>query len=725
MVEAIQRQVQNGTTFGTPCEGEVHLAETIQRLTGVDSLRFVSSGTEATMSAIRLARGYTGRDKVVKFSGCYHGHADHLLVSAGSGLVTFGEPSSAGVPQAFADCTLVVPLDDLEALESLFERQGSEIAAVILEPIPANNGLLLQRPEFLQALRRLTESHGAVLIFDEVISGFRVAPGGAWELYGIQPDMVCYGKIVGGGLPVGAFGGTRKIMNRLAPLGPVYQAGTLSGNPLAMAAGQATLQAIEDQDGWQALEALGRELEAGLVPLLARFGFSLVRQGSLFWMNLQGGEPPRTAECIADSAAEHYRILFHSLMEEGIAIAPSAYEVGFLSLAHTSEDLQRFVRAMGRALDKLDVETPRMKRSRSIDGKGLMVTMLILFGVCFAQASYWVVDQMGFARSFYNEVEQVIEHERVWANQALEPQERAQWVQGHPHLAVDADEVVLNPTALAKIEGDVASRINRYRWEGAFFLVVLGLGVGVLVRTLRQHSLLLRRQRNFMASVGHELKSPLASIKLSAETLEMRACPPEQVRSLNGRILQAVARLETFIGNVMESARLEEGGRDPQRDVVRIASILRESVQQMGTRYPGVSIHTCIEGPCEIYADALGVQAVVQNLIDNACKSTQAEETEASQPIQVELLDQDESIVLKVRDEGLGFDPGEASRIFQRFYRVGDELTRKTEGSGLGLHIAKAAMDREGGALAAQSQGPGQGATFTARWPKRSKEARA
>lgn len=353
VVQAIIEQARLGTTFGAPCEGEVTLAETVHELTGIESLRFVSSGTEATMSAIRLARGATGRDKVLKFAGCYHGHADHLLVSAGSGLVTFGEPSSAGVPKAFTECTLVLPLDDEAALCQLFAEQGHEIAAVIIEPIPANNGLLVQRPEFLKTLRRLTRESGTVLIFDEVISGFRIAPGGAAEQLGIEPDMVCYGKIVGGGLPVGMFGGKRALMNHLAPLGPVYQAGTLSGNPLAMAAGQATLQALRSLGGWDRLEQLGQHLERLVGPLLAARGYSLVRQGSLFWMNLQAGEPPRCAECIHEDSAARYRPIFHSLLAEGIALAPSAYEVGFLSLAHTEAQIDHFAEALGRALARV------------------------------------------------------------------------------------------------------------------------------------------------------------------------------------------------------------------------------------------------------------------------------------------------------------------------------------------------------------------------------------
>jgi glutamate-1-semialdehyde 2,1-aminomutase len=304
------------------------------------------------MSAIRLARGATGRDLIVKFSGCYHGHADHLLVAAGSGLVTFGRPSSAGVPDAFTELTRILPLDDAAAARALFEREGERIAAVLIEPVPANNGLLLQRPEFLRLLRELTRAHGALLLFDEVISGFRVARGGAAELYGITPDLATFGKIIGGGMPVGAFGGRREIMEHLAPLGGVYQAGTLSGNPVAMAAGLATLRVLERDGAWARLEALGAMLERTLAPVLAASPIpaQLVRQGSLFWLALQEGEAPRAAEALDGAAASRYAALFHALLRSGILLAPSAYEVGFLSLAHEVEHLERFAGALASAL---------------------------------------------------------------------------------------------------------------------------------------------------------------------------------------------------------------------------------------------------------------------------------------------------------------------------------------------------------------------------------------
>lgn len=351
---AVSSALARGTTFGAPCESELRLAERVCALyPGLEMVRFVSSGTEATMSAIRLARGCFEpgeRDLIVKFAGCYHGHADHLLVSAGSGLATFGQPSSAGVPAAFAERTLVLPLDDIDALEALFKERGHEIACVIVEPLPANNGLLKQTPEFLAALRRVTQASGSLLIFDEVINGFRLAPGGAAQLYGIEPDLATFGKVIGGGLPVGAFGGKAEHMQRLAPLGPVYQAGTLSGNPLAMAAGLAALETLENTDAWAELERLGAGLQERVAPLLEARGFSLVRQGSIFWMSLQSGPAPRSAEAIDPAAADRYRPIFQACLEAGISIAPSAYEVGFLSTAHTTADLDRFAQTLAGAL---------------------------------------------------------------------------------------------------------------------------------------------------------------------------------------------------------------------------------------------------------------------------------------------------------------------------------------------------------------------------------------
>jgi glutamate-1-semialdehyde 2,1-aminomutase len=354
VVAAVQDASTRGLTYGAPCKQEIALAEAvIAAYPGLEQLRFVSSGTEATMSAIRLARGATGRDLIVKFAGCYHGHADHLLVSAGSGLATFGQPSSAGVPQAFAELTRVLPLDNEEALAKLFAAEGSRIAAVIIEPIPANNGLLLQRKEFLQALHKHTQASGTLLIFDEVISGFRVGPGGAAALYGITPDLVTFGKIIGGGLPVGAFGGSRKIMANIAPQGPVYQAGTLSGNPVAMAAGAATLAILKRDNVWAKLEDLGAYLERKVAPVIANAPLPIgqVRVGSVGWLYLQDGPAPRSAEALDSAAGKRYAPLFRSLLERGVYVAPSAYEVFFLSSAHTPAHVDQFAAALTAAID--------------------------------------------------------------------------------------------------------------------------------------------------------------------------------------------------------------------------------------------------------------------------------------------------------------------------------------------------------------------------------------
>jgi len=353
VVEAITEMARSGTTFGAPCAGEVELAERIVgSYPGLEQVRFVSSGTEAVMSAIRVARAFTGRDLIVKFSGCYHGHADHLLVAAGSGLATFGTPSSAGVPAAFTGCTRVLPLDDEAAVDELFAREGAQIAAVIIEPVPANHGLLLQRREFLQQLRDVTRKHGALLIFDEVISGFRLARGGVAELTGIVPDMATFGKVIGGGMPVGGFGGSREIMRRLAPLGDTYQAGTLSGNPVAMAAGITTLDILIKESGWERLEQIGSQVERALLPVCrdAPFPIHFVRTGSLFWMSFHDGAAPRTAASMSQQAVQRYSALFHAMLDRGVYLPPSAYEGCFLSLAHTNADIEQLTRALRESL---------------------------------------------------------------------------------------------------------------------------------------------------------------------------------------------------------------------------------------------------------------------------------------------------------------------------------------------------------------------------------------
>lgn len=353
VIEAVEGALRLGTTYGAPCRAEIELAEEVAgSYPGIEQVRFVSSGTEATMSAIRLARGATGRDLVVKFSGCYHGHVDHLLVASGSGLATFGVASSAGVPAEFTRLTRVLPLDDEGAVRSLFATDGTRIAAAIIEPVPANNGLLIQRREFLKTLRDLCAQYGALLIFDEVITGFRLGPGGAAARYDITPDLVTFGKVIGGGLPVGAFAGPRTLMRALVPEGGVYQAGTLSGNPIAMTAGLTTLRLLKEEGLWGRLDELGVYLEEVLEDVIrtSRLRARLVRLSSIFWIAWHAQEPPRSAEAIDRRSAGLYARVFHALLWRGIALAPSAYEVGFLCAAHTRAHIDHLGTALGEAL---------------------------------------------------------------------------------------------------------------------------------------------------------------------------------------------------------------------------------------------------------------------------------------------------------------------------------------------------------------------------------------
>ena len=334
--------LQNGASFGAPTRKENELAAfMLERLPFIDKIRFTSSGTEAVMSALRLARGATGKNKILKFEGCYHGHVDALLVKAGSGLVTFGTSSSAGVPEAFANETLVLPLNDELALKACFEAQHQDLAAVIIEPIPANNGLLLQDMTFLNLLRTLCTKYGVLLIFDEVISGFRVAFGGAAELYGIKPDIVTYGKIIGGGLPVGAYGASKEIMSNVSPEGPVYQAGTLSGNPVAMAAGLAQLElcAAEGFYSKQALRTQHFVDQINQFALAHNYPMELVCVGSIFWFSFNGKKRILAADQI-DSDMTAFNFMHHYLLDVGVYFGPSGYEVGFVSSAHTDAQLE-------------------------------------------------------------------------------------------------------------------------------------------------------------------------------------------------------------------------------------------------------------------------------------------------------------------------------------------------------------------------------------------------
>jgi glutamate-1-semialdehyde 2,1-aminomutase len=352
VIAAVKATADRGTSFGIPNPLEVELARKICAwVPTVQKVRMTNSGTEATMSAIRLARGFTQRDKIIKFEGCYHGHVDSLLVKAGSGALTMGQPDSAGIPAALAALTLALPFNDVDALRQAFERNQGEIAAVIVEPIPANAGLILPAPGYLETMRELCTAHGALLIFDEVMTGFRVARGGAQELLGVRPDLSCFGKVIGGGLPVGALGGRADIMDFLAPLGPVYQAGTLSGNPLAMAAGLAQLKILEEQDVFAKLEKLGALLEAETRAALKSAGLDYVfhRISSMFCLFFTA-RPVRNMDDARTVDLEHFKRFFHSLLKSGIYIAPSQFETGFLSAAHTEDDIAQTARAIRDAL---------------------------------------------------------------------------------------------------------------------------------------------------------------------------------------------------------------------------------------------------------------------------------------------------------------------------------------------------------------------------------------
>ncbi|MEO6848851.1 MAG: glutamate-1-semialdehyde 2,1-aminomutase [Chthoniobacterales bacterium] len=343
IIEAVRAAAGKGLSFGIPNPLEVEMAETVCRMVpSVEKVRMVNSGTEATMSCIRLARGFTGRDRIIKFEGCYHGHVDSLLVRAGSGALTFGTPDSAGVPAVLAELTTTLPFNDVESLEAVFDKLGSEIAAVILEPIPANAGLYLPRAGYLEKLRELCTKHGTVLIFDEVMTGFRLAAGGYQEICGIRPDLTAMGKVIGGGLPVGAFGGRKEIMDQLSPDGPVYQAGTLSGNPLAMAAGLAQLGELEKLSGWKKLDHLGAVFEKAVREMLVKIGrnYTFNRIGSMFCLFFTE-EPVHNLADAKKSDLETFKRFFHHCLEHGVYFAPSQFEAGFLSLAHTEADLEK------------------------------------------------------------------------------------------------------------------------------------------------------------------------------------------------------------------------------------------------------------------------------------------------------------------------------------------------------------------------------------------------
>jgi len=352
VVEAVREAAGNGLSFGAPTARELEMAELLIKLVpSMEQVRLVSSGTEATMSAIRLARGFTGRSKIVKFEGCYHGHADALLVKAGSGALTFGQPSSAGVPPEVAAHTLTLSYNDIGGVEELFSKIGDEIACIIVEPVAGNMNLIAPANGFLESLRSLCSKHGAVLIFDEVMTGFRVALGGAQALYGIKPDLTTLGKVIGGGLPVGAFGGRKDIMQCLAPVGPVYQAGTLSGNPVAVAAGLTTLQLVQEAGFYERLAARTQQLVEGLSAIAKEkcVPFSAQSVGGMFGVYFSAKAPTSYA-AVMRSDKEAFNRFFHTMLDEGIYLAPSAFEAGFVSAAHGDEEIRKTLEAARRSL---------------------------------------------------------------------------------------------------------------------------------------------------------------------------------------------------------------------------------------------------------------------------------------------------------------------------------------------------------------------------------------
>jgi glutamate-1-semialdehyde 2,1-aminomutase len=355
VVAAIQKAAEAGTSYGAPTELEIRLARLVQAaFPSLERMRFVSSGTEACMSALRVARGFTRRDAILKFEGCYHGHADSLLVKAGSGALTFGVPDSLGVPADLARYTLTLPYNDLEAVGGLFAARGAEIAAIIVEPVAGNMGVIPPRPGFLEGLREVTRRHGSLLIFDEVITGFRIAWGGAQELSGVRPDLTVLGKIVGGGLPVGVYGGRADILDQVAPLGPIYQAGTLSGNPLAMAAGIETLTLLQAPGFYAELEAKGRQLADGLAAAAAASGVPVHtnRTGSML-TTFFTGVPVTEYGTAKTSDTKRYGTFFRAMLDRGVSLAPSQFEAAFISAAHTVADLDTTLRAAREALGLL------------------------------------------------------------------------------------------------------------------------------------------------------------------------------------------------------------------------------------------------------------------------------------------------------------------------------------------------------------------------------------
>lgn len=356
VIDAVKTAADRGLSYGAPTTIETQMAEKIQQLVpSVEMVRMVSSGTEATMSAIRLARGFTGRDKIVKFEGCYHGHGDSFLIKAGSGALTLGVPDSPGIPKALAEHTLTQPFNDLESISALFKEQGEQIAAVIIEPVAGNMNCIPPQEGFLAGLRKLCDQHKSLLIFDEVMTGFRVALGGAQSIYNIKPDLTTLGKVIGGGMPVGAFGGRRDIMEHLAPIGPVYQAGTLSGNPIAMTAGLTTLELISEPGFFEALSTKTEKLIKGVKAQATEHGVALSHNqvGAMFGLFFTEQHPVTSFKQVQSCNIEYFRKFFHAMLEQGVYLAPSTYEAGFVSSAHSEDDINETIEKTGLAFNAL------------------------------------------------------------------------------------------------------------------------------------------------------------------------------------------------------------------------------------------------------------------------------------------------------------------------------------------------------------------------------------
>ena len=354
--QAVHQAVERGLSYGAPTEAEIDMAEKVKELVpSIDSVRMVNSGTEATMSAIRLARGYTGRDKILKFEGCYHGHADSLLVKAGSGALTMGVPNSPGIPEDFAKHTLTVSFNNLDEVKAIFAEYPQDIACIIIEPVAGNMNCIPPQPGFLEGLREICDEHGSVLIFDEVMTGFRVALGGAQAYYNITPDLTCLGKVIGGGMPVGAFGGKQAIMDYIAPVGPVYQAGTLSGNPIAMAAGLKALQLLSEPGLHEQLEARSKALCSGFQAAADKAGIALTTNyaGGMFGFFFTDAEQVSSYQQATECDLERFKRFFHLMLEEGVYLAPSAFEAGFVCAAHGDEQIEATIAAAERAFAKL------------------------------------------------------------------------------------------------------------------------------------------------------------------------------------------------------------------------------------------------------------------------------------------------------------------------------------------------------------------------------------